>query len=218
MALSARSSLSPIPDKKYRIIIVFLLVAVVAFVAVLTWLGMTGKFGQGNNPTPLTMSPTQCFRKTPLLQLAGDDAKDGDYFGDSVSVFGGWAIVGAPYSNNVKGRAYLYKRVLGAWINWRTIQASDGSDGDYFGESVSINEKIVVVGAPARDNENAPASGAVYLFTRPGENGDRKLQGETWTEDKILTASDMASDDYFGDSVDISGDTLLVGAQVLGGC
>ena len=69
----------------------------------------------------------------------------------------------------------------------------------------------MVVRAPLRDNGNAPFSGAVYIFTLPGENG-RKLQGETWTEDKILTTSDMASGDVFGSSVAISGDTLLVGA------
>ena len=139
--------------------------------------------------------------------------KELDYFGYSVSVFGGWAIVGAPYSNNMKGRAYLYKRVLGAWDYRQTIQASDGSGGDYFGGSVSINEKIVVIGAPHKDNGNGPYSGAVYLFTLPGENGDQKLQGETWTEYKELTTSDMTSYDFFGYSVDISGDTLLVGAD-----
>ena len=71
----------------------------------------------------------------------------------------------------------------------------------------------MVIGASARDNGNGPFSGAVYIFTLPGENGDRKLQGETWTEDNMLTASDGASGDYFGFSVDISGDTLLVGAH-----
>ena len=52
------------------------------------------------------------------------------------------------------------------------------------------------VGAPDKDN------GAVYVFT---------LQVETWVEDKILTASDLALSDYFGRSVAVSGDTLLVG-------
>ena len=70
----------------------------------------------------------------------------------------------------------------------------------------------MVVGALYKDNENAPSSGAVYILTLPGENGDRKLQGETWTEDNMLTASDGASGDRFGSSVAISGDTLLVGA------
>ena len=45
--------------------------------------------------------------------------------------------------------------------------------------------------------------GRVYTFT---------LQGETWMEDKIFTASDGASLDEFGGSVAIIGDMVLVGA------
>ena len=109
-------------------------VALVALVEVMTWLGLTGKFGQGNISADLiplpnifrpTMSPTlrlvirpylslqKCLTPTPLIQLAAENVKDGDLFGDSVSVFTDRAIVGAPNSNK-KGKAYLYKRVLGA--------------------------------------------------------------------------------------------------------
>ena len=109
-------------------------VALVALVEVMTWLGLTGKCGQGNIPTPLTtsipimfrpamsptlrltlrpsLSPQNCFTPTPLLQLAADDEKFGDQVGRSVPVFGGWSIFCAPNSNNTKGRAYLYKIFL----------------------------------------------------------------------------------------------------------
>ena len=63
---------------------------------------------------------------------------------------------------------------------------------------VFILMKNLVVGAPYKDNGNTPASGAVYIFTLPGKNGNQKLQGETWTEDKKLTTSDMASGDRLG--------------------
>ena len=62
----------------------------------------------------------------------------------------------------------------------------------------------MVVGAPLRDNGNGTSSGGVYTFT---------LQGETWTEDKIFTASDAAIINGFGHSVAISGYTLLVGSH-----
>ena len=101
----------------------------------MTWLGLTGKFVQGNISTLLTptiptifwptMSPTlrltlrpslrpsKCHTPMPLLQLADDNVRDGDQFGISVSVFGGWVIVVSPSDNNLKGRSYLYKRVRG---------------------------------------------------------------------------------------------------------
>ena len=181
------------------VVLLVIAVALVALVAVMTWLGLTGKFGQGN-PSP---SPRKCDTLTPL-QLVPENVTDYP-FDTTVSVFTNWAIVGTPY-NFAKGRVYLYKRVFGAWDHHQEIQASDGSDSNLFGISVSINEKNVVVGAPWRDTGGAVYSGyigGVYMFTQ---------QGETWTEDIILTASDMTSGDRFGWSVAISGDTLLVGA------
>ena len=146
---------------KIGILLLVIAVALVALVAVMTWLGLTGKVLQGNISTtlttpiptmfPSTMSPTlrlplrpslipqKGYTPTPLLQLA---AEDGEKFGDSASMFTDWAIVGDHRSR----KAYLYKGVLGAWYDGQKIQASDGSDDDRFGWSVSINEKIVVVG------------------------------------------------------------------------
>ena len=37
--------------------------------------------------------------------------------------------------------------------------------------------------------------------------------GTTWTEQAKLTASDGAANDYFGNSVAIAGDTIVVGAS-----
>ena len=139
-------------------------------------------------PLRPSMSPKKFLTPTPILQIAADYVRDGDQFGISVALFGGCSIVGAPYSENMKGRAYLYKIVLWGWGDSQTMQASDGSDGEFFGGSVSTNEKTVVVRAPYKDND-----GAVYEFT---------LQGETWKEEKKLTASDGVLGDNFVDSME----------------
>ena len=52
----------------------------------------------------------------------------------------------------------------------------------------------------AHDKDNR---GSVYGFM---------LQGETWTEDKILTASDAEFNDHCKESVSVSRDNMLVGA------
>ena len=56
---------------------------------------------------------------------------------------------------------------------------------------------------PTGDDDNGTSSGSAYVFTRTGT---------TWTEQAKLTASDGAADDYFGSSVAIAGDTIVVGA------
>ena len=74
---------------------------------------------------------------------------------------------------------------------------------DNFGDSVAIAGDTIVVGAPG-DDDNGSDSGSAYVFTRTGT---------TWTEQAKLTASDGAADDYFGSSVAIAGDTIVVGAS-----
>ena len=47
-------------------------------------------------------------------------------------------------------------------------------------------------------------SGAVYVFMR---------DGTSWTQPLYVKASDAVTLDYFGSSVGIDGDTLVVGAR-----
>ena len=88
---------------------------------------------------------------------------------------------------------------------WRYVQkakmtASDAGSHDNFGSSVSVSGDTVVVGAQYDDG-----SGSAYVFTRASDGN--------WTQQAKLTASDAGSSDYFGSSVSVSGDTVVVGAQ-----
>jgi hypothetical protein len=69
----------------------------------------------------------------------------------------------------------------------------------YFGTSVSSGGNLVVVGVPSHDNYK----GAVYVY---------KLNGTAWELTAELTAGDGAQSDMFGQSVAISGSTVVVGA------
>ena len=53
-----------------------------------------------------------------------------------------------------------------------------------------------------QSNNSAKNSGAVYVFTR---------NGDVWTQQAYLKASNADAGDQFGVSVAISGDTLAVG-------
>jgi len=71
--------------------------------------------------------------------------------------------------------------------------------GDQFGWSVASEGDLVIVGTPG-DQNNA---GSVHVFRRDG------LQ---WIEEVNLVSQDNAAGDFFGNSVSISGNIILVGA------
>ncbi|MBM3945241.1 MAG: hypothetical protein FJ317_07135, partial [SAR202 cluster bacterium] len=84
------------------------------------------------------------------------------------------------------------------------LVASDGAAGDGFGYSIAIDGDSAVMGA----HGDGGAQGAAYVFIR---------DGDTWSQQAKLTASDGAAGDFFGISVAISGDSVLVGAYGDGG-
>ncbi|GAH13390.1 unnamed protein product, partial [marine sediment metagenome] len=81
---------------------------------------------------------------------------------------------------------------------------SDGSAGDIFGRSVSIDGDYVVIGANL-DDDNGKDSGAAYIFKR---------SGSTWIQEAKLLASDGRASDRFGFSVSINGTTAIIGADL----
>jgi hypothetical protein len=89
------------------------------------------------------------------------------------------------------------------WLEQVKLLASDGVDGNSFGQSVSIDGDYAIIGAYL-DDDNGAGSGAAYIFTR---------SGTIWTEQAKLLASDGDTGDWFGWSVSISGDYAIVTAK-----
>gem|GEM_PF-4131515 len=80
------------------------------------------------------------------------------------------------------------------------LKASNPNVGDGFGGSVAIDGNYLVVGAP----HEAQYAGAAHVFERVGNQ---------WNEVAYLKAANPSDGDVFGTSVDISGDTIAVGAS-----
>jgi len=130
----------------------------------------------------------------------------GDYYGLSVALDGDWAVVGAPYDDQAAvkaGAAYVLEKTASGWVQRTKLTADDAEADDRFGYSVAIDGDTIVVGA-YKDDDKGSVSGSVYVFTGSGSN---------WTQEQELTAADGAADDYFGISVAIDGDTVVVGAS-----
>eukprot|EP01043_Picozoa_sp_COSAG02_P036680 COSAG02_NODE_2703_length_8201_cov_9.957294_4_plen_1333_part_00 len=132
-------------------------------------------------------------------------------FGSAVAVSGSMAVVGdftadyAPSAISRQGVAYIFEKQLnGSWASVAELVAADGDPYDRFGESVAVAGSVAVVGAPGNDDvENAPASGAAYVFER--EDG-------SWVQVAKLVAADTLANAEFGNSVAVSGSVVVVGA------
>jgi hypothetical protein len=143
-------------------------------------------------------------------KLIAADADTGDRFGWSVAVAGNTIVVGAQTDSAggsfSQGSAYVYTRSGTVWTEQQKLVAADGTSSDQFGESVAVVGDTAVVGA-VRDNFD---QGSAYVFTR---------SGTLWTQQQKLNATDAATNDGFGISVGVAGNTAVVGAyrDVVGG-
>jgi len=159
-------------------------------------------------PAPMGSPPTDSVVLSETAKLTASDGAAGDEFGWSVAIAGDTIVVGATGDDADNGQdsgsVYVFTRTGTTWTQQAKLTASDGAAYDYFGWSVAIAGDTIVVGA-YWDDDNGSDSGSAYVFTRTGI---------TWNEQSKLTASDGAAYDYFGWSVAIAGDTIVVGASL----
>ncbi len=156
----------------------------------------------------------------------------GDRFGDKMELSGNGdtLVVGAPYedsgaaginsdqsddSANNAGAAYVFVRANDTWSQQAYLKASNADEGDLFGLSLALSEDgdTLAIGAPHEEsgatgvdgdqNDNSvPTSGAVYMFTRTGEQ---------WTQQAYLKASNTEQPDRFGSELALSADGTILG-------
>jgi hypothetical protein len=132
-------------------------------------------------------------------------------FGMSTAISGDTVVAGAQGatvgSNLYQGAVYVFVKPAGGWAGSLTsvaqLTASDGEIGDRLGQAVAVSGDAVVCGA----YQNDTARGAAYVFVKP-EGG-----WATMNQTAKLTASDGAAYDWFGYSVAITGNTVVVGAS-----
>ena len=142
-------------------------------------------------------------------RLTPPDVLSEEFFGTSVAISGDTVVVGTG-----SGSAYVYSKPSDGWADTSEgseLTASDGSYDDQFGESVAVSGNTVVVGAYLADlDDDEENFGAAYVFTRPSGGWED-------TSDSVkLTAPDGARGREFGQSLSMTGDTLVIGAPYSG--
>ncbi|MCP4633102.1 MAG: hypothetical protein GY855_09265, partial [candidate division Zixibacteria bacterium] len=143
-------------------------------------------------------------------KIMAGDIEAGDYFGQSVSISGEYAIVGAygeDTGGSYAGAAYIFKKnsTTGQFQEVNKIQASDKQADVHFGNSVFISGEYAIVGAHAEDTGGTNI-GAAYIFKKNSTTGQ-------FQEVNKIMASDKQASDYFGSSVSISNDYAIIGAR-----
>jgi filamentous hemagglutinin family protein len=142
-----------------------------------------------------------------LATLTKTEPVAGDSFSSSVAISGNNVVVGAPFDdvgNTNAGAAYLFDITSGAVQ--QTYLSLTPVPGDQFGDAVAISGATVLVGARFDQTSGFASAGAVYQF----DTSSNAVQ-------QVYLKSPAAANDFFGDSVAVSGTTLIAGASFNGG-
>ncbi len=136
--------------------------------------------------------------------LTGFEVAAGDRFGAAVDVVGDVVIVGAPLTDGPdgadQGAAHIFTRTGTTWTQQGRLEVAGTS---HFGSSVAIWGDTALVGSERDTIGDDVERGSAHVFVR---------SGNAWSHQARLVGSDASESDFFGTSVDIDGDTAIIGA------
>jgi hypothetical protein len=146
-----------------------------------------------------------------VIKLVAPEAENAAQFGFGVAIDGDLALVGAPRldgSGTDQGEAFLFSRDqggVGAWGLVKEILPNSPTNDSWFGNSVSVDGALAVVGEAWNDGTGTNR-GAAYIFGRDeGGSGN-------WGEIERLSPSDAHDSDFFGFNVAVNGSNIVIGA------
>jgi len=140
-----------------------------------------------------------------IQKIADSNPSTYEYFGSSVHLSGDYAVVGAPFANDLKGGVFIFRNEDGNWIQQQKLFAADGKEYDTFGKSVSMSGNYVIAGTMA---------GAAYIYkilrSEAGFDMDGDGLPDTWEQqiidadpnDDIETIEDVLPDDDYDEDGD----------------
>lgn len=83
------------------------------------------------------------------------------------------------------------------------LNPNDGDSNDVFGYEVALENGTAVISAPGDEDPNGKRAGSAYVFIKTDES---------WAQQAKLTPDDGESEEQFGTSVALAGDTVVIGA------
>ena len=145
---------------------------------------------------------------TETAKLVADDAEEEMNFANTIDIENSTIVVGALYESETyprSGAVYVFTEQDGVWTQSQKLK--DSTPGTYgrFGNSVSLEGDLLLIGAPSYLNYSQSAGKAV-LYQRNPENG-------LWSPLQNLVASDAAFNSNFGNYVEIHNEQIFVSAS-----
>ena len=141
------------------------------------------------------------------------------------------------------GAAYVFVRSGVAWSAQAYLKAANADGGDILGASVALDGDTLVVGASAEDGcgtsivngasgydtaNGCTSAGAAYVFVTPPSPPSAPPPSlppsppppelAEWAAQAYLKAANHEAGDFFGLSMALDGDTVVVGAMYEAGC
>ncbi|MBT5097163.1 MAG: choice-of-anchor B family protein, partial [Candidatus Marinimicrobia bacterium] len=123
-------------------------------------------------------------------------------FGHSIDALGDNLVIGAPHRTNSEGKVFLYGRNNDDWNLIQELNPANSNITSNFGSEVVITDQHLFIADQYYDEEK----GAVFHFIKdPIDN--------KWEYKSFITYADMQNDGYFGHSIAVTGNRLLIGSR-----
>jgi hypothetical protein len=154
-----------------------------------------------------------------VASISPDEEAEILRYGMGLAIDGDYLAIGTEFACNEQslqgtwcdaGVVHIFERNAGDPHRWdRSAEFIGEGREDWYGFPLSLSGNTLAVGAHWEGGGSGePILGAVHLYERDPSG--------TWDEVAVLSASDGADDDWFGLTLELSGDTIAVGAPAAG--
>ncbi|MFW6219188.1 MAG: FG-GAP repeat protein [Bacteroidota bacterium] len=146
-----------------------------------------------------------------VARLTASDGNGGEKFGFSADISGDYIVVGSPGDDDDgyhSGSVYVFTKPVDGWVDMTEtakLKPFDGDTMNNFGKSIAIHGETLLVGAPG-ENQSTDYPGYAYHFDMPSTGWEDVTGGSK------MSAPDGVSDDYFGVSVAVTGEVIVISA------
>ena len=106
-------------------------------------------------------------------------------------------------NNRKRQTVSVFEQVAGTWTEVTTITAPIGTY--YFGASVVLQGDRMAITAPWQTVNGLQLAGVVYIYER---------SGSAWNQVQAVTESIPSDENYFGSTIAMDGDVLMVGIPI----